>query len=67
MRSRTRIRSMPLLLQRAMRDGMGIGSEPAPVDHVSILVDRAITAPNISQVKHRRSFRLGNLCSELLR
>jgi hypothetical protein len=26
------------------------GSEPAPVDHVSILVDRAVMGPDISQV-----------------
>jgi hypothetical protein len=29
---------------------LGIGSEPTPVDHVSILVDRAVVAPGISQV-----------------
>lgn len=46
---------------------LGIGSEPAPVDHVSILVDRAIVAPDISPGQCRWLSRLGNVCSELPR
>jgi hypothetical protein len=30
--------------------GSDLGSEPTPVDHVSILVDHAVVAPDISQV-----------------
>jgi hypothetical protein len=50
---------------------LGIGSEPAPVDHFSILVDRAIVAPDISQVNADGYFGWGmsarNFCDEVLR
>jgi hypothetical protein len=55
---------------KPLLQSLGIGSEPAPVDHVSVLVDRASGSRHLPG-QRRRLIRLGmsarNFCDEALR